>query len=114
MVVVWAELPEADLKLKAAAVEKARKGKADEALLILEKLSKAYPSEVGLIHDRVVILSEMGSSREALSLFEKLEANKAPDYVIRAVVTACRELKETDFALKLVDTELAKDNTQVQ
>lgn len=110
--VAKAELPEQAIAAKQAAVQLAREGKVERALAALTGLSQKYPDDLGLIYDRIVILSEAGKSREALALFDQLKAPKAPVFVIRAVVNACRELKETDFALKLVDAELAKDPTK--
>ncbi len=110
---VWADLPKAALKSKQAAVQKARDGQTEEALKILENLSQRHPKDLGLVHDRVVILSEAGQAREALALFEKLDAGNTPPYVVRAAVDSCREVKDTERALKLVAEQIAKNPSGV-
>ncbi len=114
LVPIRAELPEKVMQRKEAAVQKARDGQSAEALKILAAISLRHPQDEGVIHDQIIILSESGKNREALELFEKLKPSKIPAHLARAVVNACRELKRTELALKLVAAQLEQHPEEIE
>ena len=76
--------------------------KADDALLILDKLRRAYPRENRYLYDYVAIASGSGRHDLATST-EGLDLNIAPAYVLEALAASQRQLKAYESSLATYD-----------
>ncbi len=83
------------------AVDLARSGHLSEALEMLERLTRAAPTNIGVTWDYIVILTWAGREADAIKIFEGVKAAHPPDYVVAAVASAYRDLQRYPEALAL-------------
>lgn len=83
------------------AVRLARSGKTAEALRILQVLSHEAPADLSITWDRIVILTWAEKDDEAVTLYESVQQNHAPDYVLEAVARAYDNLRRYPEALRI-------------
>lgn len=80
------------------AVELARQGDYAKALALFDDLSRSEPENLPVIYDYLVTLSWAGDDARVAAMFERLEAEKAPRYVLEAAAKSLRNLKSFDQA----------------
>ena len=88
-------------KTRLHAVELARKGKTAEALALLRDLHERYPADQKVLYDFLTVSGWAGQDIRVLSLFAKVEPEKAPAYVLAAAGKAMRNLGKWKDALAL-------------
>ena len=83
------------------AVELARQGRYDEALVILAWLYQKDKTNVGVTQDYAAVLSWAQQDRKAVDIYETLAPQQEPDYVLAAMGHSYRELNQIDQALAI-------------
>jgi biofilm PGA synthesis protein PgaA len=83
------------------AVLLARRGDTAAALVVLERLHREHPEDLGVARDFVAVSAWAGRGAEAIRLFAALPTSPQPDYVIEAVAAAYRHLGQATEALAL-------------
>jgi len=84
---------------KDAAVLLARKGNTAPALVVLERLRREHPADLGVAGDLIVVSTWAGRDAEAVRLFVAPKQGPQPDYVMEAVALAYRHLGQPAAAL---------------
>jgi biofilm PGA synthesis protein PgaA len=80
------------------AVRWARDGELDRAIARLQELRVAYPQDLPIATDLVVILGWVGRDREMLEVFETIGPDAAFDYALFAAARSARAVGELDRA----------------
>ncbi len=83
------------------AVHLARKGDTAAALVVLERLWREHPQDIGIARDFAVISVWAGRDTDAIRIFAAMPSGAQPDYVIEAVALAYRHERQSSAALAL-------------
>ncbi|MDY0270784.1 poly-beta-1,6 N-acetyl-D-glucosamine export porin PgaA [Trichloromonas sp.] len=94
----WSTLPDLEQR---HAVELARQGQMDEALLRLAALRAARPENLWLIYDTLVVLGWAEQDAEAIELSEEISMDAAPAYVLETLGKSLRNIRRYDAAIDL-------------
>ena len=84
---------------RGVAIEMAREGHYDQALVLLKELHKRYPGDTGEQMDYIAVSSWAGHHNDAINEYAKIAGRSMPDYVLAAVGHSYREAKQSDKAL---------------
>ncbi|HTJ96974.1 MAG TPA: poly-beta-1,6 N-acetyl-D-glucosamine export porin PgaA [Rhodocyclaceae bacterium] len=90
------------------AVADARAGRLESALAVLQSLSERYPARQDILGDYLVVLGWAGQDQLALSLMDKVNLNKAPEYVIKGLALSARRQHRYDLAESLYRNALLR------
>ncbi|HXH04092.1 MAG TPA: poly-beta-1,6 N-acetyl-D-glucosamine export porin PgaA [Candidatus Competibacteraceae bacterium] len=85
----------------ATAIEQARAGRYTQALPVLRRLHATQPDNTAYLYDLIAVLTWAGQNDEALRYFRTVDAGQAPDYVLRPVAKAAREVRQFETAVHL-------------
>jgi biofilm PGA synthesis protein PgaA len=81
------------------AIDLARAGKYEEALVMLRQLRAKYPSDVTETMDYIAVSGWAGHDKDATTQYEKIEKTPMPDYVLEAVAHSYRNQHQSEKAL---------------
>ena len=84
----------------AQALAEARAGRHAAALSILAELSRRYPERPAYLYDYITVLGWAGRDREALSLKDRIDPQRAPFYVIESLAKSARNLRRYEEAVR--------------
>jgi biofilm PGA synthesis protein PgaA len=98
---------------KDAAVLLARKGNTAAALVVLERLRREHPADLGAARDLVVVSTWARRDAEAVRLFVALKQGPQPDYVMEAAALAYRRLGQPATALAIYREGLKRSPNNV-
>lgn len=83
------------------ALKTAREGSPDAAIPFFRKILTERPRDQRILGDYVTILGWAGRDEEALEVFLRIDAKKAPVYVINAAAKSARNIGRLDKAVEL-------------
>jgi len=100
-----------------------KQGKPEAALIILDRLHHAHPEDGRFLYDYVAIASASGKHDLAIAA-QELNLNIAPAYVLEALASSQRQVKNYEASLAIydlavkrfperVDTQIARVNTLI-
>ena len=95
--------------VRTKAAKLAREGHYDQALAILRKLGGEHTKNVGIIQDRIAILSwQGGHDQDVIDQYLALHNPNQPDYVLEAVGKAYRDLGKTQEAIEIYENGMRR------
>jgi tetratricopeptide (TPR) repeat protein len=104
---------ESQVDRRVGAVNQARNGEIDSALMLLKTLHSETPNDPGIRNDLAVVLSWAGQDVAADALLVNEEVGLLPDYVLTAYAKTLRNLKRWQDAIQAYDALALRDENNV-
>lgn len=98
----------------ARAIDLARAGEFDDSLALFEELRAADPADLELLYDQIVVLGWADRDEQAIALASGIDAEIAPDYVLRSIAKSWRNLRNFEDAAKWYSMLLARSERDIE